>query len=255
MANDRAYFYQRSYCDQDLTGYILSGDYTNNTNVNDRNKLTYAITSGDGTDGDSVDFIIDLGFDRDIDTIILKANLKTFTAYYWDGAAYQTFTSYASNTEGFLLISLTEQSTSKIKITATHTITANEEKKIYNLELTKLITNMYLEDLKIYQDWERKSFNNIYGGNVQVVKYPNHAKVSIDLGFSNLTDDQFASYNTLKAKSIIDAFIVYIYYSDTYNLLNSSGYYLVNDVSSYKHDPASSTMSAGIAGQMKLREA
>lgn len=255
MANDKAYFYYRSYCDTDVTGYTLTTDYENATNANDRNKLTYAITSGSGTDGDSVDYEIDMQYNRDVDTIVLKSNLKTFTIYYWDGLAYQSFTSYASNASGFLVISLTEQSTSKIKITATHTITANEEKKIYNIEVTKLIVSMYIQDLGIDKEWPKVDFNNIYGGAIQVVKYPNHGKVDINLSFSNLTGADYTAYNTLKNKRLIDAYAVYIYYSDTFTLLNSEAYYLVNDKSDYKADPSSPTMASGVSGKMRLVEA
>lgn len=254
MPNNAFKFYYRSYCDKDVTGYTLSGDFNSAANATDRNRLTSAITSGDDTDGDSVDFIVDMNYDRDVDTIILKSNLKTFTIYYWDGAAYQTLQAYAANTDEFIALAVTEQSTSRIKITATHTITANEEKKIYQLEITKKITEMNAEETKISKSWQGAGFPNLYGGSVRITKYPNHGKVTIKLAWEHLAGADFTAYDTLKNQLLIDVYSIYAYFSDTYNLLNVEAYYLVNDLRKYKADPTTEAMPGGVSGEMDLRE-
>jgi hypothetical protein len=254
MPNDVAKFYYRNYFDTDLDGYTITSDYQNETNVNDRNKLTYAETSGEDTDGDSVDYEIDFTYDRDVDTIVLKSNLKTFTIYYWDGVAYQTFQSYASNTSEFLVISLTEQATSKIKITATHTITANEEKRIYLFEITKKIDEMNIEGIDISREWPRSNTTNVYGKSVQVIKYPNYGAVAISLSWENLTNTDFTAYKTMKDQMLVDSYAIYLYFSDTYDLLGEEAYYVVDDLEKYDSDPAGEAMTEGVNGSMELLE-
>lgn len=253
MPNDKAKFYQRSYCDQDLDGYSISGDYANDENINDRNKLTYASTT-ESSDGTSEDIIIDLVYNRSIDTIVLKSNLKTFTIYYWNGSSYSALETYASNDKGFILLEVDEISTSSIKITATHTIIADEEKKIYMLELTKKITEMYIQDIDIKKVWESTNLKNIYGGAVQVIKYPNHGKVDISLSWKSLKYNEFIAYDTLKNYVLTDSFAIYLYFSDEFTLLNEEAYYLVSDLSDYDHKPSSAAITTGIDGEMELLE-
>lgn len=254
MPNTTAKTFYRSFIDQDLSGYALSGDFSSNANVTDRLKNTYAITSGKGTDGDSADFIADMQFDRVIDTIMLKSNLKTFTIYYWDGLAWQSKKVYSANTSEFLVIDFSEFTTSKIKITATHTITADEEKKIYLLEITKSIGELVPQDIDIDQDYSVEGMDNVYGGNIQVVKYPNYPKIRARLTFEHLKDSSYTTYAALKAQRRIDAYIVYLYFSDTVALLGEEAWYLVNDTASFLSSPTQSYVDNGIDGKLDLRE-
>jgi hypothetical protein len=262
MPNNTAKFYYRSYIDEDLTGYAFAGAFTNTTNVNDRRKNTYAITSGLGTDGDSADFEADMLTERSFDTIFLKSNLKTFTIYYWDenetgtgGSGYVELTSYASNTSDWLAIDLGQTIyATKLKIVGTHTITASEEKKIHILEITSYINEINIEKIKIEQMFEREDFKNIYGGSVQIVKYPNRGKTQIDLSWGNMSASDYAVYIAIKQQSLIDAVVIYLYYSDDYDLLDDEALYLVNDIEDKLSTPASETMTAGVDGKMKLLE-
>lgn len=258
MANDTMKCYWRSYVDGDVEGYSISGDFIDNTNMLDRNKNTYAATDGANDDTTTVNLIFDMTWEREVEVFVLKSNLTEFYIQYWDGAAYQNFSpavSYVANTSEFLIITLPSvQSTSRIKIVATKTIVADEEKKIYLFEITKELTELNISDLSISQEWRRKSFDNIYKGNVQVFDYPNYPKVDINIKLDNLTSTEYTAYKALKDHMLIDSYNVYIYYSDDYDLLNDEAYYLVNDISEFDSDPEAATLSAGISGILKLKE-
>jgi len=261
-ANSKAKFYYRSFIDQDVDGYALSGDFTPTASVNDRRKSTYAETDTTGTgDGTSEEFIADMLTERTIDTIFLKSNLKTFNVWMWSenetgtgGEGWELVTAYTVNAAPFLCISFDDIVTSKIKIEATHTITANEVKKIYLLEITQLIGELNVEKSDIVQKYERESWRNIYGGSVQVVQYPNRGKTEIALSWSNMTAADYAVYSAIKAQTLIDAVLIYFYFSDDFDLMDSAGLYLVNDLEEKEATPSAETASAGVSGKMKLVE-
>lgn len=262
MANSKAEFYYRSYIDQDLNGYSVTGDFTTLTNINDRRQDTYAISDVTGTgDGTSEEIIADMLTERQIDTIFLKSNFKTFTVWMWSdnetgtgGEGWEEVVTYSANASAFLKISFDQISTKKIKVACTHTITANEEKKCYLLEITKSLGELTIEKIKINQSYKRKKHENIYGGTIQVIQYPNRAKVEVDLDWSNMMPTDYAVYATLKTHMLTDAFLVYLYLSDSYDLLDSTALYLMNDLADKSATPEIETLSAGVAAEMKLRE-
>ena len=254
MPNSTIKFYNRSYCDKNVDGYTISGDYYNTENTNDRNKNTYATTDGSDTDGNSVDYVVDLLYERTIDTIVLKSNLKTFVIYYWDGATYQTWETYTDNDEEFLVIDVSETDTSKIKITATHTISANEEKRIYMFECTEYLTEIYASVPDVNKNIQRKTFENIYGGSIQVIKYANHQKFVCKLKWKGLVDAWYTAYALMKEKMLTDSYNIYIYYSDTYTLLGKDAWYLVNDEDDFDMSPTNEALTAGVNGSMLLKE-
>lgn len=262
MSNSTAKFYYRSFIDGDIDGYTLSGDLTPLTNVNDRRHDTYASSDETGIgDGTSEEIVCDLTYDREIDTIFLKSNFKTFTVWIWDenetgtgGAGYVELTSYSANSTDFLKISFESVTTSKVKISCTHTIIANEEKKIYSLNITKYINEINIESVKIEKKFARENWKNIYGGSIQIVQYPNRGKAEIKLSWDNLSATDYAVYSDLKSKSLVDAFLVYFYFSEDYDLLGTEALYLVNDLDDKEATPSSETISSGVNGSMLLRE-
>lgn len=263
MANSTAKFYYRSFIDQDLDGYTLSGDIVPTTRINDRRKNTFATSDATGSgDGTSEEFIATFSTERTVDTIFLKSNFKTFTVYYWEdeatgstgGGDYYEITSYASNTSDFLEISFDSITTDEIKIVCTHTITADEEKKIYMCEITQYINELALEDIKLSKLYRRENFNNLYGGAVQVIKYPNRDKIQLDLSWSNMNTTNYPIYIDLKEKFLLDALLIYIYFSDDYAPFDDEAIYLVNDTEDVDCTPENASMTTGVKASMKLRE-
>lgn len=255
MANSTIKAYYRSYIDQDIDGYTLSGDFTSAANVTDRLKTTYAITSGFGTDGVSAEIIADMTTDRSVDTVMLKSNFKNFIIYKWTGAAWSAIETYWNNAnENLIVFSFTAFDTQKIKIACTETIVANQEKKIYLLEITKTIGEITPQKIDIEQDYQEKDLDNIYGGSIQVIKYPNYPKVKIDLSFKNLQSSDYTVYALFKAMRKIDSYVVWVYFSDDYALLGPNAWYLVNDLSPFESTPSENHLSAGVEAKIKLRE-
>lgn len=256
MPNNKAKFYYRSYIDQDVDGYTLSGDIVPTTNINDRRKNTYATSDSTGTgDGTSEEFVADMLYDRTVDTIFLKSNFKTFTVSTWNGVGWDVAATYASNTEDMLKISITSVSTQKIKIACTHTITADDEKKIYLCDITQYINELSLEGIGVEQDHAKVNYENIYNGSVQITKYPNRGKVSINLDWANMSTTDYIIYSNLKSLFVSgNALLIYLYFSDSYDLLDNESVYLVNDLAAKDSTPKDTSMSAGVKTSMKLRE-
>jgi hypothetical protein len=264
MPNSAAKFYCRSFCDQDVSGYTITGDLTPTANVIDRRNNTYAVGDTTGA-GDGSEEQITVTFDQEmtIDTIFLKSNFKTFKVYYWEdeatgstgGGDFIEAASYDSNSSAFLEINISEVTTTIIKIVCTHTMVANDQKKLYRLEITKYLGSLYVEGIDpVEQNQMRENFKNLYGGSVQVIKYPNRGKIKIDLNWENMSTTEYATYSTLKSAFLLDALLVYFYYSDSYDLIDSAALYLVNDSSEKEATPYSSTVSSGVSGIMELRE-
>ena len=258
MPKSVAEFYYRSYIDGDVDGYTLSGDLLNTDRMLDRNVNTFSGTDGSNDDTDTVTEIFDMGWQRSVDTFVLRSNLKDFDIQYWDGAAWQAFSPavlYIVNAEEFLLIQLSAPvDTSKIKLTMTKTIVADEEKKIYQFEITKKITEIYLETIDVSQAWKQKELSNIYNGSIMVVNHPNYGKITMKLDFTGLTESEYTAYKTLKGRRIIDSYSIYVYLSNTFDFFGISAYYLVNDISDFESTPSSSAIDNGMDGEILLRE-
>jgi hypothetical protein len=258
MANTKAQFYYKSYIDGDVDGYSLNGDFGSTENMLDRNVNTYSITNGKDDDTLTATEEFDMKFDRTVGAFALRSNLKEFYLQYWDGSAWVSFSpaiSYTTNDKSFLLMVLsTNITTSKIKLVATKTITADEEKKIYQFEITAKIAELYLESLEIEESWKKKKFETIYGGSVLITRYPNYGKTKMLLKFKNLAGTDYTAYKLLKNKMLVDSYNVYLYLSDDYDLFGEGAYYLVNDKAVFESIPAIPSLTAGIEGKLDLEE-
>jgi len=85
---------------------------------------------------------------RTIDRLMLLGhNLKTWTAYYWDGSAWQTWASETTDAAADTIKSCTSRATTKIKIECTATQVVDAEKYIGELIVCALT-------LDIGSDWE-----------------------------------------------------------------------------------------------------
>lgn len=253
MANTVMKAYLRSFCDQDVTGYSFTGDFNNIGNINDRKKQTYAITDGFNDDTLTATEELDLKFDRDIDTIVLSGNMKEFNIKKWDGGWVEIY-STTTNTDSFLVLSLSSFTTDKLQVNVIKTMVADEEKQINILEVTQKLTEIELETFSVDKVYERKVFKNIYGGSIQVIKYPNYGKLQLDLSWDNLTGANYTAYKVLKDRMLIDSYIVYLYYTDDYDLLGKEAWHLVNDITEFESTPFTDIFGAGVKGIIKLRE-
>lgn len=213
----------------------------------------YGSESVANVDG-KVEFVADMTSERSINAIMIKSNLKDFDLWQWTGSAYVLVKQYTANTSEFILYEFTAIASSKIKIIGRTTITAAQEKKIYLLEITKSIGEIQIPKPDIKQVMETADFKNLYGGSVKIVKYYNYPKVKINISPKNITGTDYTTYALLKAKAKLDAYIVYLYFSDTYALLGEEAWYLVNDLADYEETPSEQHLYAGIDGKLELAE-
>jgi hypothetical protein len=253
MANNVMKVYNQSFSDFDLENYTLTTDYEDEENAIKRNRNYFAETSGKAGVAFEVDYDIDIKFDHDIDAVVLNSNLSAFKIFYYD-TDWRELVEFTDNAKEFLVYEFSTITANKIRVRATQTITPDEEKRINLIEITKKLCEIDIETIGIEKGWQRTNFDNVFGGSIQVVKYANHGKIAIDLSFKNLTGNNFLAYALIKSYSVIAPLNVYLYFSDTYELLNEEAWYLVNDISDYDGSPTGEALTQGCSGSLKLRE-
>ncbi len=100
------------------------------------------VTSG-SVDADLTTFDIDFVDTKQIDSLILiKHNFKNYTFKYWDGAAYQNVTpsiAETANTSETTSHSFTAVETTKVRLQINGTMSANDDKYLYQFIVTKSI--------------------------------------------------------------------------------------------------------------------
>lgn len=107
-----------------------------------RSNLSAWVTTG-SVDADNTTFTIDFGDLHTIDSVILIThNFKAYTVKYWDGAAYQAFSTpinETTNTKATTFHQFNSVSTTKVQLTITGTQVANEDKYLFQFIVTKEI--------------------------------------------------------------------------------------------------------------------
>lgn len=110
--------------------------------MRNRNNTSGWITT-DSTDAANTTITVDMVDTQDIDQILLlNHNLKAYTIKYWDGAAYQDFSTAISETTNTAVnssYSFTQVSTSRVQIIITGAQTVDADKFIAQLILTAKI--------------------------------------------------------------------------------------------------------------------
>jgi hypothetical protein len=260
MFNDKAMFFNRSFCDFKVTGFslALSTDYQSNTLsfAVDRDLSTAAITSGKNSDATNADFIVDLLLARVIDTVFVRSNFKDFTiSWSTDNVTYTPYQAYTGNTDGFVMARSGTITARYIKVSCDATSPANQEKQLVQIDITTFIAEMALNGLTdTVQTYQRVSTQNLKGGSIQLVTFPQFPKFSCKCEFKNMLAS-FVTFEAIKQQFIIDSCLVYLYYSAYIPQLSISALYLMNDVSEKEIPLSSSTLAAGVDGGLELQEA
>lgn len=109
--------------------------------IRNRNNRSAWLTTG-SSDAGTTTLTIDMGDDELVDELILiKHNWKAFTIKYWDGFAYQDFStaiSETTNSDDTTAYSFTQVTTSRLQIIITGTQTADDDKYLYQLIVGEL---------------------------------------------------------------------------------------------------------------------
>jgi hypothetical protein len=153
--------YSKNYVSSDCT-FTLSHSGTS-AKLYDRDVATLYQTSGANSDVTDATIVIDFkegstSVTRTIDTcILLGHNLKAWELEYWNGSAYVSIQSLSALSNNYSVISFSQVSTTKIRLTLKSTQTVNQEKQIGEL-IVALQTLAFSQELETYdQDVRQKA--------------------------------------------------------------------------------------------------
>lgn len=155
------------YDQKPLTQYVSSGS---TDGYSETVEITFNDTSG-------------VALSRTIDRLIfLNCNLAQFYADYWDGAAWQTIAEsvFTTNTSANVYVEIaTPIATTKLRITATHTIVAGQEKKIGEFKacLFMLLVRHLVSISR--KDWNNGQKMRLQGGGL--ISYNDLSKFEADV--------------------------------------------------------------------------
>lgn len=110
--------------------------------MRNRSNTSAWVTSG-SVDADNTNFVVDFVNSVDLDFIsLVKMNFKNYTVQYWNGSIYTDFStaiSVSNNTSETKYHEFTSVTTTKIKVIITGTMTANEDKYLFQLIATEAV--------------------------------------------------------------------------------------------------------------------
>lgn len=110
--------------------------------MRNRNNTSAWVTSG-SVDADNTNIVVDFVNGVDLSLIALcKMNFKSYTIQYWNGSTYVDFSTAINvtlNTQESRSHEFTSVNTTKIRLIITGTMTANEDKFLYQFIATNLI--------------------------------------------------------------------------------------------------------------------
>lgn len=179
--------------------------------------------SGYGTGGSSDAGLTTLEVDMTdevsiTDIILVRHNFKAYTIQYWDGAAYQNFSTPIAetvNTDTTTHHNFTEVDTSKIKLIVQGTMTADQDKLLAQLIITKRLGQFTAEPFikKPRQEKGRKS-KKMLSGRVNVTR--SLGAFSCQLSFPPMKSSaDFALIETMF--NSFNGFLVWLCAGDTTN--------------------------------------
>lgn len=164
MAEPR--IYSRNWVDANDVFTSTHGGVT--SSVYDRSSVTQFVTSGANSDATTFEITIEfyeggVSQSRTIDTLfLLNHNLKTWTLYYWNGSAWTSATSQAADATTSRYVSFGSVSCTKVKLSATATMTPNQEKSIGEIVLCG--TTLAAADIASYDTkWREKTKEVVLG--------------------------------------------------------------------------------------------
>lgn len=188
-------FFEKNYGDLNAVNVTATASQANDFAAFPRNRKNTSswITTG-SQDSDNTTYTYDFVDEQAVDQIILiKHNFDAYTVKYWDGATYTDFAtpiSVTGNTSETTQHNVTEVSTSRIQLTITGTIVADEDKTLAQFIVTKRLGRFEgWPEIKRPTLSRNKVINKMLSGKASVVE--NVGQYSTDLSikvWSNDTD-------------------------------------------------------------------
>jgi hypothetical protein len=162
--------YSKNAIDDDSEFTVSSGS-TVIANIFDRDSESQWESSGEDDDANAIEIIVEFPEARDIDTaMVINHNLSDITIQYWTGAAWASWSNELSVVDDFTKLTGTKRSTTKMRLTASATQTADEEKAIGELIYCSLALD-FGRDFKSYEVGAREkvSLNTLGDGTIHQV--------------------------------------------------------------------------------------
>jgi hypothetical protein len=140
-------FFEKNYADlqnDNCTATASQGNDFSDFVRNRKNSSGWITTNS--VDSDNTTFTLDFSDSEDIDQIILlKHNFAAYTVEYWNGSSFVAFSpaiSVSGNTAENTHHSVTEVSSTQVRLTVTGTITPDEDKQLAQFIVTKRLGQM-----------------------------------------------------------------------------------------------------------------
>lgn len=249
--------YTRNYITADNV-YTISHGSSTKANLYDYDKDTKFLTTGANSDATTVSLQVDfyegsVAISRTIDTLmLLNHNLKTWTAYYWDGSAWQSWATESADAAANTIKSNTSRTTLKIKIEVTATQTVDAEKYLGELVVCALLLNIGTELESYEPNWREKAKELVMGdGSIHTVttRFTSNRtqKYGAKVSFRFLA---LATVNSLL--SIKQANQPFLWYPESTQRVDDI--YLVRWAGPFKQKYATKYKTAGYVLEMDLRE-
>jgi hypothetical protein len=162
--------YSKNAIDDESVFTVSSGS-TVIANIFDRDSESQWESSGEDDDANAIEIIVEFPEARDIDTaMVINHNLSDITIQYWTGAAWSSWSNELSVVDDFTKLTGTKRSTTKMRLTASATQTADEEKAIGELIYCSLALD-FGRDFKSYEVGAREkvSLNTLGDGTIHQV--------------------------------------------------------------------------------------
>lgn len=263
MSTSQIIFFDKNKADLDQPNCIATASQSNflANFARNRSNETWWMTNG-SVDSDNTTYTMDLVDMFAIDTIILIGhNLKNYTLKYWDGAAYQDFSSAiapTNDTASSTYYSFTQINTTKVQLIIYGTQVANSDKILAQFIITNKVGQ--------FNGWP-------------IIKAPTHDKnvqvTRMLSGKSNVTQNLIGFSTTLQVLtlsnsadlSIIDtlffsgnSFLVWLGGgNETQFITPARGFrkkdlYLMQCVNQWKPEPYQGFYGIGYSTQIQLQE-
>ena len=144
MAAEQPRFFEKNKADFSNSNVVVTASQGQDFEIFARNRSQIsAWVTTESVDADNTTYEINFGDIVEIDTIILmRSNFKNYTVKYDVGGVWTDFSTaiaVTNNTTATKFHQFTAVQTTKVKLTITGTMTANQDKRLYEFVVTKEI--------------------------------------------------------------------------------------------------------------------
>jgi len=176
-------FFEMSYADIKRDSVAITVTSSEAAKLFPFSRDPFSVYQSTGSDDLTTETIeINFATSRTIDSLILVSNnFKAFNFDYWDGSAWQNaFTPVTGNEETTYFKQFSEQTTTKVRLQVDTTMSADAEKSIGQLIITKSIGQLVGYPEIAYVDNDRPTVNRMIDSKESIVWAGTHKVVELN---------------------------------------------------------------------------